>query len=153
MRLTIPVLAAAFLIAVQPLNAQQSRQGDDAPLSVDTLDRGGVQILSDTHGVDLSAWLKQWHRETERNWKVPKASEVHAPVSKPSKAAIRFKVLPNGRLKDGSMVLESRTGTTAFDRAAWFALIDSRYPPLPDNFHGPYIELRVYFVYDTGSHP
>jgi hypothetical protein len=62
--------------------------------------------------------------------------------------AIRFKVLPNGRLMDGSLQLEGRSGDTALDRAAWGALTGSNYPPLPRDFHGPYLELRAYFLYN-----
>ena len=53
------------------------------------------------------------------------------------KLQIRFKVLPNGRIMDGSLVLEGRSGDTALDRAAWGALTGSNYPPLPRIFMGP----------------
>jgi hypothetical protein len=62
--------------------------------------------------------------------------------------AIRFKVLPNGRLMDGSLILEGRSGDVALDRAAWGALTGSNYPPLPRDFHGPYLELRAWFLYN-----
>lgn len=58
---------------------------------------------------------------------------------------IRFKILPNGRLMDGSVVLEERSGDIDFDRAAWGAVTGSSYPPLPDGFGGPYMELRAVF--------
>ena len=34
------------------------------------------------------------------------------------------------------------------DRAAWGALTGSNYPPLPRDFHGPYLELRAFFLYN-----
>jgi hypothetical protein len=49
---------------------------------------------------------------------------------------------------DGSMVLEGSSGDTALDRAAWGALVGSNYPPLPHDFHGPYLELRALFMYN-----
>jgi hypothetical protein len=49
---------------------------------------------------------------------------------------------------DGSLVLEGRSGDTALDRAAWGALTGSNYPPLPRDFHGPYLELRAFFLYN-----
>jgi hypothetical protein len=62
---------------------------------------------------------------------------------------IRFKVLPNGRLMDpGGVILEGRSGDTALDRAAWGALTGSNYPPLPSEFHGPYLEMRAIFMYN-----
>lgn len=109
---------------------------------------GGVQVLSDTQGVDFSGWLQRWHYETERTWDPLIPDEVNPPIYKSGMVAIRFKVLPNGRLMDGSLVLEGRSGDVALDRAAWGALTGSSYPPLPRDFHGPYIELRAFFLYN-----
>jgi outer membrane biosynthesis protein TonB len=112
---------------------------------------GGVQVLSDTQGVDFSAWLQRWHRETENTWDPLIPDEVNAPILKSGQVMIRFKVLPNGRLMDGSMMLEGRSGDTALDRAAWGALTGSNYPPLPRDFHGPYLELRAIFMYNMNE--
>ena len=109
---------------------------------------GGVQVLSDTQGVDFNGWLQRWHRETERTWDPLIPDEVNPPILKAGMVAIRFKVLPNGRLMDGSVVLEGRSGDVGLDRAAWGALTGSNYPPLPRDFHGPYLELRAYFLYN-----
>jgi outer membrane biosynthesis protein TonB len=109
---------------------------------------GGVEVLSDQQGVDFHGWLQKWHRETENTWDPLIPDEVNPPILKSGMVAIRFKVLPNGRLMDGSLVLEGRSGDTALDRAAWGALTGSNYPPLPREFHGPYLELRAYFLYN-----
>ncbi len=109
---------------------------------------GGVQILSDTQGVDFSSWLARWHYETERTWDPLIPDEVNPPISKSGAVAIEFKVLPNGRLMPDSVHLVGRSGDTALDRAAWGALTGSSYPPLPSDFHGPYLELRAYFLYN-----
>ncbi len=109
---------------------------------------GGVQVLSDTQGVDFSSWLMRWHRETEHTWDPLIPDEVNPPILKSGSVVIRFKVLPNGRLMEGSMALEGRSGDTALDRAAWGALTGSNYPPLPREFHGPYLELRAIFMYN-----
>ncbi len=110
---------------------------------------GGVQVLSDTQGVDFSSWLLRWHRETERTWDPLIPDEVNPPILKKGAVVIHFKILPNGRLMEGSMVLEGRSGDTGLDRAAWGALTGSNYPPLPREFHGPYLELRAIFLYNT----
>jgi len=109
---------------------------------------GGVQILSDTQGVDFNNWLIRWHRETEKTWDPLIPDEVNPPILKQGQVQIRFRVLPNGRIQDGSMVLEGRSGDTALDRAAWGALTGSNYPPLPREFHGPFLELRAIFMYN-----
>ena len=109
---------------------------------------GGLEVLSDTQGVDFSSWLARWHWETERTWDPLIPDEVNPPILKSGMVAIRFKVLPNGRLMDGSLILEGRSGDVALDRAAWGALTGSNYPPLPREFHGPYLELRAFFLYN-----
>jgi outer membrane biosynthesis protein TonB len=110
---------------------------------------GGVQILSDQQGVDFRAWLQRWHHETEITWDPLIPDEVNPPLLKSGMVVIRFKVLPNGRLMEpDGVVLEGRSGDTALDRAAWGALTGSNYPPLPRDFHGPYLELRAYFLYN-----
>jgi TonB family protein len=108
---------------------------------------GGVQILSDTQNVDFSGWLQRWHYETERTWDPLIPDEVNPPILKSGQVMIRFKILPNGQLMEPP-ILEGRSGDTALDRAAWGALTGSNYPPLPREFHGPYIELRALFMYN-----
>ncbi len=110
---------------------------------------GGVQILSDQQGVDFSSWLLRWHRETERTWDPLIPEEVNPPILKKGAVVIRFRVLPSGRLVEPQgMFLEGRSGDTALDRAAWGAIAGSNYPPLPKEFHGPYLELRAIFLYN-----
>jgi TonB family protein len=107
---------------------------------------GGVQVLSDTQGVDFNNWLIRWHRETERTWDPLIPDEVNPPILKQGVVVIRFKVLPNGQVSE--MALEGRSGDTGLDRAAWGAIKGSSYPPLPREFHGPYLELRAVFMYN-----
>ena len=107
----------------------------------------GVQILSDTQGVDFSAWLARWHYITEHTWDPLIPDEVNPPILKQGVVAIRFKVLPSGQVVD--MTLDGRSGDTGLDRAAWGAISGSSYPNLPREFHGPYIELRAYFLYNV----
>ena len=107
---------------------------------------GGVQILSDTQGVDFNSWLHRWYYETEHTWDPLIPDEVNPPISKSGAVQIRFKVLPDGSVTD--LVLEGRSGDTGLDRAAWGALTGSKYPPLPSQFHGPYLELRALFLYN-----
>ncbi|HVC48295.1 MAG TPA: hypothetical protein VND90_13715 [Terracidiphilus sp.] len=109
---------------------------------------GGVEILSNTQGVDFSGWLQKWYRETARTWDPLIPDEVNPPILKSGAVQILFKVMPNGRVMPGSMVLEGRSGDTALDRAAWGAIEGSNYPPLPSDFHGPYLELRAVFLYN-----
>jgi hypothetical protein len=110
---------------------------------------GGVEVLSDTQGVDFSSWLQRWHWETEHTWDPLIPDEVNPPILKSGMVVIRFRVLPNGRLVEpNGVILEGRSGDSALDRAAWGALTGSNYPPLPRDFKGPFLELRAYFLYN-----
>jgi TonB family protein len=107
---------------------------------------GAPDILSDTQGVDFSSWLARWHYVTQGTWDPLIPDEVNPPILKSGVVAVRFKVLPNGQVTD--MQLDGRSGDTALDRAAWGAITGSSYPALPREFHGPYLELRAYFLYN-----
>lgn len=109
---------------------------------------GGLQILSDTQGVDFSRWMSAWYYETRRTWDPLIPDEVNPPIRKQGQVLVHFKVLPNGRVMDGSMTLDGRSGDTGLDRAAWGAIQGASYPPLPRDFHGPYLELRAWFLYN-----
>jgi TonB family protein len=106
----------------------------------------GVEVLSDTQGIDFSSWLSRWHYITQMTWDPLIPDEVNPPILKSGMVAVRFKVLPNGQVTD--MQLDGRSGDTGLDRAAWGAITGSSYPPLPRDFHGPYLELRAYFLYN-----
>jgi TonB family protein len=107
---------------------------------------GGVEILSDTDGVDFAPYLKQWHLITDKTWQGLMPQEVNAPILRKGMVKIRFKILPNGEVT--GMVLEGRSAYVSLDRAAWGAITASSYPPLPMEFAGPYLELRAYFLYN-----
>ncbi len=107
---------------------------------------GAPDILSDTQGVDFNSWLARWHYITQLAWDPLIPDEVNPPILKRGVVAVRFKVLPNGQVID--MQLDGRSGDTALDRAAWGAITGSSYPALPREFHGPYLELRAYFLYN-----
>jgi TonB family protein len=134
-------------------NASRDRRSTIMPPPPDIMrlhpdaNMGGAEILSDTQGVDFDPYIRHIVIETERTWDPLAPDEVNPPISKRGQVLIRFKLLPNGRIMDGSMVLEGSSGDVALDRAAWGALTGSNFPPLPREFHGPYLELRFLFIY------
>ena len=109
---------------------------------------GGVQVLSDTQGVDFGPYLQKVIRETYRTWDPLIPEEVNPPILKKGQVEIVFTILPNGRLQPHAMILTGRSGDVALDRAAWGALEGADYPPLPSEFHGPYLQLRFRFEYN-----
>jgi hypothetical protein len=118
--------------------AGQSNQGlSDKPLS--------VKVLTDATGVNITDWLARWNHETETAWRSTIPKDIGS--RKPGAVVIRMKVSPIGHIVDGSIVLEERSGDAVLDGAAWKALATSKYPPMPSDFHGPYLELRATFRY------
>ncbi len=156
MQICAMIFSLVLFSVTMPCLAQaapaESPKSESPPAKTDAakpkLSEGGVEILSDTQGVDFKPWLKRWHKETEKTWKPLIPSDVNPPELLKGMLVIRFKVLPNGRLMDRSLVLEGRSGDTALDKAAWFALTGSNYPPLPKVFRGPYLEMRAIFLYN-----
>ena len=110
---------------------------------------GGAQILSDTQGVDFGPYLQKVIRETYRTWDPLIPEEVNPPILKRGQCEIIFTILPNGRLQAHAMQLTGRSGDVALDRAAWGAIEGADYPPLPREFHGPYLQLRFRFQYNV----
>lgn len=110
--------------------------------------QGAVDILSDTMGVDFGPYIQRVILDTKRAWYPIIPEEAQPPLLKQGRVGIRFKILPNGTVAPGSMVLELPSGDVALDKAAWAAITYAGYPPLPKHFKGPYLELRFYFLYN-----
>jgi TonB family protein len=106
--------------------------------------RGGAQILSDTQGVDFSAYMHRLQADVTRNWEPLLPPETQEPLFKKGIVGIRFTILPDGQI--GGMALETTSGDVALDRSAWSAITsEGQFPPLPKLFHGPNIEIRLTF--------
>lgn len=110
---------------------------------------GGAEILSDTQGVDFGPYMQRVIHETYRTWDPLIPEEVNPPILKRGVVDIVFTILPNGRVAPHSMVLVGRSGDVALDRAAWGAIQGADYPPLPQEFHGPFLQLRFRFQYNV----
>jgi hypothetical protein len=109
---------------------------------------GGAEILSDTQGIDFGPYMQRVIRETYRTWEPLIPEEVNPPILKRGECEVVFTILPNGRLQPHAMLLTGRSGDIALDRAAWGAIEGADYPPLPREFHGPYLQLRFRFQYN-----
>lgn len=107
----------------------------------------GVDILSDTLGVDFGPYLQRVIAATYRSWDPLIPESVRPPIGKQGKVGIEFKILPDGSVKQ--MILRFPSGDVALDRAAWGGITGaSPYPPLPKQFKGPYLALRFAFLYN-----
>ena len=109
---------------------------------------GGAEILSDTQGINFGPYMQKVIRETYRTWDPLIPEEVNPPINKRGEVEVVFTILPNGRLQAHAMTLTGRSGDVALDRAAWGAIEGADYPPLPREFHGPFLQLRFRFQYN-----
>jgi TonB family protein len=104
----------------------------------------GAEVLSDTQGVDFGPYIRRILADIKRNWIPLIPEEARPPLNKQGETLIRFTILPDGRI--AAMNLDGSSQDTAIDRACWGGITAvGQFPPLPANFKGPNLELRVDF--------
>jgi len=125
-------------------NRGQGNYGASIPVAHQGLNTG-VDILSDTMGVNFDPYLKRIIREIYNTWLPLIPEEARPPLNKQGETLIRFTILPDGRI--GAMSLDGSTHDQAIDRAAWGSITGvGQFPPLPKEFHGPNLELRIHYL-------
>lgn len=134
----------------QAMQGSQGQYGGDdgmnAPLQHPGMS-GGVEVLSDTMGVDFGPYIQRVIYDTKRAWYPIIPEEAQPPLNKQGTVFIRFKIMRDGTVAD--MHLDGPSGDVALDRAAWGGILGaSPYPPLPSAFKGKYLELRFEFLYN-----
>ena len=108
---------------------------------------GAIDILSDTRGIDFGPYLQRILADVRTNWYrlIPQSA-----AEKQGKLAIEFAITKDGRV--AGMKLVASSGDVMLDRAAWGSITTSQpFPPLPPEFTGEYIALRLRFQYNPGK--
>jgi hypothetical protein len=107
----------------------------------------GVEILSDTEGVDFTPYIRKLLATLER-----KAEAVMPEPARMGETGILYttvQINPNGSLGTSDPVLERKSGKKDLDDDAIAATrASSPFDPLPSQFHGPYLKLRLVFMYN-----
>jgi hypothetical protein len=112
----------------------------------------GVDILSDTMGVNFDPYLKKIMRQIYNTWIPLIPEEARPPLNKQGVTQLRITIMPDGKLhvNDGTnsgLVLEGSTHDDALNRAAWGSITGvGQFPPLPSEFHGPELVLRIHYL-------
>jgi TonB family protein len=112
---------------------------------------GDFEILSKTHGVDFSSYARDWWLITYANWVGLMPKRAQWPTLAKGQVQIRLRIMPDGAVKPKDIVLEIPSGNHSLDRAAMKAVKKSKYPPLPQKYPRPYLEMRVFFCYNMAS--
>jgi TonB family protein len=108
---------------------------------------GPVDILSDTQGVDFGPYLSRVLEVIKVNWYNLVPEEARPPLMKHGRVAIRFLITPSGKV--AGLEVEKPSGDKPLDRAAYGGITASDpFSPLPHEFHGPYLALRITFIYN-----
>lgn len=109
--------------------------------------KSDIDILSDTAGVDFGPYLSRLLHEIRTNWINLAPDSVRAPLYKRGKLAIEFAIMKDGSVSGMRIVAPS--GDVALDRAAWGGIsVSSPFQPLPSEFRGNYLALRIRFYYN-----
>jgi TonB family protein len=109
--------------------------------------RYGIDILSDTQGVNFTPYLNRMLAFLEQTWHGVMPEEAR--MGTKGVAYVTFEILPNGSVPPENLQLERSSGQTVFDKAALDAVNNSApFEALPHEFHGPYLKLRIVFLYN-----
>jgi TonB family protein len=105
----------------------------------------GPEILSDTQGVNFQPYLGRIMRMIYEQWIPLIPEEARPPLNKHGVTQIRFTINPDGTI--AAMHLDGSTHDDALNRAAWGSITGvGQFPPLPKEFHGPNLELRIHYL-------
>ncbi|RRA48298.1 TonB C-terminal domain-containing protein [Acidipila sp. EB88] len=105
-----------------------------------------VEVLSDTQGLDFNPYMKSLTTSLKPTWQDTLAkAAIPLPDFTGTAVGIRFTVKHDGSVD--RLRITSPSGSVAFDRAAWNALLQSApMPPLPAAFTAAGLELQIRFT-------
>jgi outer membrane biosynthesis protein TonB len=106
---------------------------------------GAVQMLTPDQGVDFSGYLNRVVVRLRKNWLIPESAQM----GDRGWVVYEFKIMRDGSVPPTDPLLRRGSGEEPLDYAARGAITGSNpFEPLPSAFSGPYIVLRVTFIYN-----
>src|SRR6266404_532517 len=107
----------------------------------------GVEMLTDTEGVDFNDYLRRVYIAVRNNWYAVMPPSVS--LGDQGVVSLQFKIMRDGSVPDGQPFQVYGSGKEPLDRAAFSSIRASNpFPQLPPQFKGPYIELRFTYYYN-----
>ncbi|HTQ59452.1 MAG TPA: energy transducer TonB [Candidatus Solibacter sp.] len=107
----------------------------------------GYEILTPTEGVDFSDYMHRMLENVRRNWYA--VMPQSALLGDRGRVMLRFRIMANGSVPNSDPSNEMSSGKEPLDRAAISSIRSSNpFEPLPSAFHGPFIEVRIMFLYN-----
>ena len=139
--------AFVFGQGAAPPNPSKQKPAHQYGLGLRTIGRNveGVEVLSNTSGVEIAPYLRTVVQKVYGNW-----HDLMSPSeTRKGKLAIEFAIAKDGKVVD--MWLVSRPGGPDDEpevRMAWASITKSNpFPPLPDEFTGRFLAVRFPFDY------
>ena len=107
----------------------------------------GIQMLTDTEGVDFNDYLRRVYITVKQNWFAVMPASVE--LGERGKVSLQFKIMRDGSVTSDDPHLVFGSGKEPLDRAAVSSIRASNpFPQLPPQFKGPFIELRFTYFYN-----
>ena len=107
----------------------------------------GIEMLTDTEGVDFQDYLRRVYLAVRQNWYAVMPASVQ--LGDQGVVSLQFKIMRDGSVPDGDPQRVFGSGKEPLDRAAISSIRASNpFPTLPPQFKGPYIELRFTYYYN-----
>ena len=106
----------------------------------------GLELLSDSRGVDFRSYLTQILASVKRNWQavLPESAKRG---ERRGRVTVRFSVARDGKVTNVQITVPS--GTEALDLAAIAGISATNpFPPLPAEYNGLPIRLQFVFLYN-----
>ena len=145
-------ICGAFALAQSNASSTGQTQEPPAPRSnarephAATAPLAGIDVLSDTTGVDISSYLQSAVKTVKQDWHDVIPPSARAPKTMRGEVTIEFAILKTGKV--AGMRLVHSSSDVPLDRAAWAAIYNSKLSPLPAEYAGKYLALRFHFVYN-----
>jgi len=107
----------------------------------------GIEMLTDTEGIDFNDYLRRVYFTVKRNWEAVMPASVM--LGDQGVVSLQFKIMRDGSVPDGDPQQIFSSGKEPLDRAAFSSIRASNpFPQLPAGFKAPYIELRFTYYYN-----
>ena len=136
------VIVLVFALALPPLSrAQQSGQATLCDNESST-----VAITSDTQGINFGPYLHTLTHHIRESWHLLIPDDARPPQNKRGCVVIEFKILKDGHVEGAGY--RSSSGDQALDNAAFQAITVTTLPPLPTEYKGESINVRIRFLYN-----
>jgi|SRR5271165_371750 len=149
-KFSIATIAIFALLATGRSPAQQTDTSSNVPDGHPARTAGNVEVLSDTKGVDFGPYLSTVSAAIRKNWYSLIPLEARPPQLKSGDITIQFAIWKDGQIRGMRIVQPS--GSEPLDRAAWGGITASNpFDPLPEQFTGPYLALRLHFFYNPSK--